>query len=160
MAYNPWAFAVISALYLVCASLFRRKRVPSIPLAGCDGISAKVSFLHNTRSWLEKGQKDVRNPRQLWYFSTRAQSEMQYAGRVFRLWTPDGYLHIASSAHLKELNSLGDDHLRVAFTDNVRLCASKGFEKVDTVELTKTLVDGPIHRHVIVLRLAAISNPS
>lgn len=40
---------------------------------------------------------------------------------MFRLWTPDGYLHIASPSHLKELNGLGDDHLRVAFTDVVRL---------------------------------------
>ncbi|CAF9908001.1 MAG: hypothetical protein ALECFALPRED_004196 [Alectoria fallacina] len=98
MGYNPWAFAVISALYFVCASLIRRKKVSSVPLAGYDGMSAKLSFLRNTKLWLEKGQKD-------------------YAGRIFRLWTPDGYLHIASTTHLKELNGLGDDHLRVVITD-------------------------------------------
>jgi len=50
---------------------------------------------------------------------------------MFRLWTPDGYLHIASSEQLKELNKLGDDHLRVTFTNVL----SKEIDQVESLKL-------------------------
>lgn len=110
-------------LYWLVGQLQKWRYPPTVPLAGRDGWRAKIGFVRDARFWLWDGVD-------------------RFKGKMFRLWTPDGYLHIATSEQLAELNRLGDDHLRVAFTDVV-----SGLGDVyKSLRLIVYTAYGPIHK--------------
>ena len=111
---NSIVFIAISVLGALCYSYSRVQKwnpastAPlSTPLSGRDGVFAKFKYFSEAKSWLWDGVQ-------------------KYPGRLFRLRTPDGYLHVAAHEQLPELNRLGEDQLRVAFTDKVSPKLSAG----------------------------------
>jgi hypothetical protein len=87
-------------LCFIYSNIWKPKSSATVPLAGKDGFLAKIKFVSKAKIWLRDGT-------------------LKYKGKMFRLWTPDGYLHIACPEQFQELNQLGEDQLRVAFTDVV-----------------------------------------
>jgi hypothetical protein len=96
-------FVALSVLATLCFRFSRLQKGSSsstVPLSGEDGIFARFKFFSDAKLWLWNGIQ-------------------QYPGKMFRFWTPNGYLHVAAHDQLPELNKLGDDQLRVAFGDKV-----------------------------------------
>lgn len=96
------AVSLLAAIFYKFSRLEIGNNKPSasIPLSGADGIVARLKFFSDAKIWLWEGVH-------------------KYPGKMFRFWTPNGYLHVAAYEHLPELSKLGDDQLRSAAGDKV-----------------------------------------